>query len=232
MIIGSGQLAKVFDGFVNNETLIFASGVSNSSCINKDQFEREKMLLLKMIEKHSNKKFVYFSSCALSAPGYPKNAYYNHKKSMERILKDNQGQYYIFRLPQLFGDLINHKTLINYIYNSILQENAFTVYDHAYRYVIEMNDVRDIVNTYLKYHEAGIVIDLANPYSYRVLDIVHIFERLLNKKAKYQVIEKNDRYTLDLTQMLNFTSKHDLKLEFGSDYLLMKLKEKILSPNG
>ncbi len=43
MIVGRGQLAKCFQKYqLNDDICIFASGVSDSSCIYEKQFNREK----------------------------------------------------------------------------------------------------------------------------------------------------------------------------------------------
>lgn len=227
MIIGSGQLAKVFaKSQIKDDVCIFASGVSNSSCTDEKQFEREKNLLIDTLKNNSDKKFVYFSSCALSAPEYPKNDYYSHKAKMEDIIKEHSNNYYIFRIPQLFGDLILHKTLINFIYKAIEHNHKFNIYDEAYRYVIEINDVRKLVENYLD-NDGCITIDLANPYRYKVLDIVQIFEKLLAKKAYYEVIQKEDKYTLDLTSLEKFVKEKKIDIDFGKEYLIKKLREKL-----
>lgn len=232
MIIGSGQLAKAFQKSQSKENVcIFASGVSNSSCTDEKQFEREKNLLIDTLKNNSDKKFVYFSSCALSAKNYPKNDYYKHKANMEDIIKEYSYNYYIFRLPQLFGDLILHKTLINFIYKSIKHNHKFHIYDEAYRYVIEINDVRKLVEVYVSQDNSCITVDIANPHRYKVVDIVRVFERLLNKKANYELIEKEDQYLLDLSMMQNFIQKNSLALDFGKDYLRKKLEEKIILEN-
>jgi len=227
MIIGSGQLAKVFaKSQIQDNVCIFASGVSNSSCTDEKQFEREKNLLIDTLKSSCDKKFVYFSSCALSAIEYPKNDYYRHKANMEDIVKKYSDNYYIFRIPQLFGDLILHKTLINFIYKSIEHKDKFTVYDEAYRYVIEINDVRRLVESYLLC-KSSFTVDLANPHRYKVLDIVEIFEQLLNKKAHYEVIKKEDKYILDLTLLENFAKEKKIDIDFGEAYLMTKLREKL-----
>jgi len=227
MIIGSGQLAKVFaKSQIKDDVCIFASGVSNSNCINEKEFEREKNLLIDTLKSSCDKKFVYFSSCALSAVEYPKNDYYKHKANMENSVKEYSNSYYIFRIPQLFGDFILHKTLINFIYKSIEHKYKFTVYDEAYRYVIEINDVRRLVESYLL-TKGNSTVDLANPYRYKVLDIVKIFEQLLNKKAYYEFVQKEDKYTLDLTSLENFVKEKELDIKFGEEYLMNKLKEKL-----
>jgi nucleoside-diphosphate-sugar epimerase len=228
MIIGNGQLAKSFQNYCPSNLIIFASGVSNSECTDIGEFNREKTLLIETLIKNKNKKFVYFSSCVLSAENYNKNQYYKHKANMEKIIKQYSDNYYIFRLPQLFGDLINHKTIINFIYKSIQTDCRFNVYDNAYRYVIEINDTRKIVMAYLKHHQSCIIKDIANTHRYKVLDIVQIFENLLGKKANYNLIPKDDFYTLELSDMENFISKYNIDVQFGENYLKKKLKEKLL----
>ncbi|MBU4132588.1 MAG: hypothetical protein KKF12_17365, partial [Proteobacteria bacterium] len=75
MIIGNGQLAKIFkeDGCFFDDVVIFASGVTNSDCRDDREFNREKELLEKTLVENNAKRFVYFSSCALSAKTYEKN---------------------------------------------------------------------------------------------------------------------------------------------------------------
>lgn len=227
MIIGRGQLAQVFKDFDSDEICIFASGVSNSNCIDAHEFEREQHLLLDTLTTNKDKKFVYFSSCALSASEYPKNAYYEHKWKMEELIKAYSKKYYIFRVPQLFGALKHHKTLINFLYEAIVNEESFKVYSQAYRYVIEIGDVRKLTEAYLQHHEACVTVDLANPYRYKVTQIVEIFEKLLGKKALYELVEKEDQYTLDLSGMLEFMNQYRIETDFGEGYLTKKLTEKI-----
>ncbi len=57
--------------------------------------------------------------------------------------------------------------------------------------------------------------------------LVQIFEKLLGKKANYEIIQKEDKYILDLTSLENFIKKKEIEIDFGRDYLLKKLKEKI-----
>lgn len=229
MIIGNGQLAKIFKEDENSfdNVVIFASGVANSNCKDEKQFNREKELLETTLNENQDKRFIYFSSCALSSNEYEKNDYYKHKQNMEKIIKENSKNYLIFRIPQLFGDLILHKTLINFFYKSIEHNHKFNIFDEAYRYVIEINDVKRMVKAYLEFSTDCDVVDLANPYRYKVLDIVKVLERLLDKKATYRLIEREDKYLLDLSKMESFIGSYNIYMEFGEDYLLNKLKEKI-----
>lgn len=228
VVIGNGQLAKAFKANpLLADAVIFASGVSNSRCTDEEKFEREKVLLLNKLEQYKDKKFVYFSSCALSVEGYPKNPYYEHKQNMENLIKQNSSNYYIFRIPQLFGQLKEHKTLINFLYFAILNEERFTVFDEAYRYVIEIQDVRLLVEKYLAYAESNIIVNLANPYRYSVIEIVNILESLANKKGNYRVVSKKDGYQLNLEALEQFIELHNVKIDFARDYLKNKLQNKL-----
>jgi len=227
MIIGNGQLANTFKNSICENAVIFASGVSDSNCTDEAKFNRERQLLISTLHTHRDKKFVYFSSCALSAETYPRNKYYQHKEEMESLIRESSQNYYIFRLPQLFGHLKKHKTLVNFIYNAIVSNTAFKVYRPAYRYVIEIDDTRLLVENYLKFSEPNITIDLANSYRYNVEEIVKTFELLLGKKGIYELVEKVDVYSLDLHKLNEFVKEHSININFGPNYLGEKLKTKI-----
>jgi len=225
VILGTGQLAQAFKMSNVGHVCIFASGVSNSNCTDASQFDRERNLLKSTLEKYGEKKFVYFSSCALSAPEYQKNAYYQHKKQMEELVRLNSNNYYIFRIPQLFGKLKHHKTLINFLYESILNGDKFNIYSGAYRYVIEIEDVRKLVESYLEHHPVQLIVDLANPYRYNIMELVEIFEKLLGKKAIYEMVQKDDQYLLDLSSLENFVLENKLNIQFGHNYFENKLQK-------
>ncbi len=226
MITGSGQLAKQFKSFQNNEdVVIFASGVANSNCTDINEYEREKNLLITTLKSNKEKKFVYFSSCALSAKEYKLNDYYIHKQNMEKIIKEYSDKYYIFRIPQLFGEIKKHPTLINYLFYSIKEGKEISVYKGAYRYVIDINDVLTIVTELIKHHKGEITLDIANTYRYSIIEILEILENLAGKKARYKMIDKNDAYELDLSPLYSIISQYNIETNFGKSYLHDKLKQ-------
>lgn len=228
MVIGNGQIAKFFNDFKNNQDiLIFASGVSNSNCTNLKEFKREEDLLIDALTNHREKKFVYFSSCALSSNEYLKNEYYLHKERMENIIKKSSENYYIFRLPQVFSELKNHNTLINFLYFSILNGNSFNLYNNAYRYVIDLEDIKILIKSILNNYDFSIVMDLANPYRYSVIEIVNFIESLVNRKGNYNIIDKYDGYELNLKELIHYIEQEKLPINFSSNYLFEKLIKKI-----
>lgn len=229
MIIGSGQIAKAFLHVDTEDVLIFASGVANSKCKDKKEFIREKKLLQKNLELSNNKKFIYFSSCVLSAKDYPLNEYYLHKKNMESIIRTKSDNYYIIRLPQLIGNIFKeHNTLFNFLYHKIVNGESFFIYNNGFRYVIEVNDVRLLVTQFIYKMPPRQIIDFANPYRYTILEIVNAFEKVLNKKAHYKVIDKHDSYYLNLEAMKEFIRNFSIKIDFSEKYLEEKLEKKLI----
>lgn len=222
IIIGNGQIARLFSDYFADNICLFASGVSNSRCENSFEFDREKKLLFESIKKYPHCKFIYFSSCALSAQNYPKNQYYLHKQNMEEIIQQSVKNYYIFRLPQVFGELKRHFTLINYIYTCIKDNIEFEIYDEAYRYVIEISDIKIIVDYFLKNYSSNIVADIANPFRYKVLDLVKIIEYKSKKRGIYKIVSRSDGYFLENSNYINEAMKQ--RLQFGKDYFYNKLK--------
>jgi len=228
MIVGNGQLAQQFKSFENDEdVIIFASGVANSNCTDANEFEREKKLLLATLKNNKEKKFVYFSSCALSAKKYALNEYYIHKQNMEKIIKEHCNYYYIFRIPQLFGEIKKHPTLINYLFYSIKEDKKITIYKGAFRYLIDIEDVYTIVTEVIKHHKGEITLDIANTYRYSIVEILEILEKLAGKKAHYKMIDKDDAYELDLSPLNNIIFQYNIEINFSKSYLHDKLQQRI-----
>lgn len=227
MIVGNGQLARAFKEHDEKDFCIFASGVSNSKCIEISEFTREKELLIKTLIENNNTKIIYFSSCALSAKNYQKNAYYSHKAEMENIIKNKSKSYFIFRLPQLFGNLFEHKTLINYLYFSILKEEEFSIYDNASRYLIEIGDVVQVVLNVVRNVKPRFIMDIANPYAYSIFEIVKTLEKLIGKDANYNIIKKTDKYILNLDNQKRIIKDLNINIDYSPDYLFKKLNRKL-----
>jgi UDP-2-acetamido-2,6-beta-L-arabino-hexul-4-ose reductase len=228
MVIGSGQLASSFCSLAHSkEVIIFASGVSNSNTNDHALFLRERELLLETLLRYKGCVIVYFSSCALSAKGYYLNAYYQHKRAMESLILSHSQHYYIFRLPQLFGDLKEHSTLINFFYYAIKDQQHFTLYSDAYRYVIDIDDTVYLVKKYLLHHSPKLVVDLANSHKYRVKEIVEILESLLDKRGDYDEVSYSDDYHLNLEPLHHFMNRLGVNLGFGVSYLEERLQKRV-----
>jgi UDP-2-acetamido-2,6-beta-L-arabino-hexul-4-ose reductase len=115
MVIGNGSLATVFfDEFnSNDEILIFASGVSDSTENKEENFNREKNLLSETIKNNYEKKIVYFSSIFV---GFKETKYYSHKLEMENLISTTCKNFLIIRLPQVVGEKGNKKKYCKFFY--------------------------------------------------------------------------------------------------------------------
>lgn len=145
MIIGKGLIAEAFkkeEGLYKNY-IIFASGVSNSSENNLDNFKREKDLVIKTIQENPNLTFVYFSSVLV---GVIDNGYYNHKFDIENTIKEEAKNYIIFRIPQVVGKTGNKNNLINFITDLVRNNQSVICYRNVYRSLLDIDDLTNIVS--------------------------------------------------------------------------------------
>ena len=129
-IIGRGDIASALTDDVLK--IFFASGVSNSLCTNWYEFQREKDLLLKQ-NKFSH--LVYFSTLSIY---YADTPYTQHKKLMERLVKDNFAVSTIVRIGNItWGN--NPNTIINHFKAKIKLGEPVELKD-GYRYFIDKNE--------------------------------------------------------------------------------------------
>jgi len=184
MIVGNGLLAKTFSKYATSEDIIiFASGVSDSDETKEENFDREKQLLLDTIKENPNSLIVYFSSCDVIYSDIIKKPYYEHKLEMENIIQ-KLSKYYIFRLPQVIGKSCNKKSLINYFIDSIQEYKAFIVFEKAYKNIIAIQEVYNMIDYLLENKiMTNQITNIINDNYYSVLEIINILERLIGKKA-------------------------------------------------
>jgi nucleoside-diphosphate-sugar epimerase len=177
MIIGSGLIAKNLQVIDRNDILFFASGVSNSMCDEKNEYERELNLLKKSID--INKKLIYFSSI----DQYIVNQHYlDHKKEIEDFIKKNTNDFIIMKIPQLIGKNGNPSNFINYLYSNIKNSIEFDIF-LTKRSLLDVEDLVYILNFLIKKNFKG-TFDLNYIELMSVNDFVKILEDIIGKKAK------------------------------------------------
>jgi hypothetical protein len=217
MIIGNGLIAKAFhENYANNDdVLIFASGVSNSSNTDPKEFIREKTLLESILLEQ--KKIVYFSTCSIEDPSLENSLYILHKLQMEHLVK-GVNDYLIFRLPQLAGKTHNQNTLLNFLYRKIINQEFFEIYAKASRNIVDIDDIKSIASYIIDANQTKNNIEnLAQPIYINVIELVNLFENILGKKALYKRADKGSVYKVKNTLMLEVANK--LNINFNSDYL-------------
>lgn len=131
MILGNGDIGNAL---IDREGVIFfASGVSNSSCEDSEQFNREKTLLL---DQPKNLCLFYFSTISIF---YKDSPYVSHKKRMESIIRSNWNNYNIIRIGNIdFGT--NPNTFINFLRNKKAKGEPYELLDE-YRYIISADEL-------------------------------------------------------------------------------------------
>lgn len=132
MIIGRGNIASAIVD--RKDVIFFASGVSDSRCVDRDEFMREVNLLAQYAPDHTydHSMLVYFSSIAVNFDSSP---YIVHKIRMESLVKRWFPNYYIMRIGNIAWDT-NPNTFLNYINGRRAKGLSVDIKDE-YRYVID-----------------------------------------------------------------------------------------------
>jgi len=224
MIIGNGMLAKAFSYYQNSkDILIFASGVANSSESNSDQFLREERKILNAIRDHKDKFLVYFSTCSVEDKDVFQSPYVLHKLKIEQIITRTHEKFLICRLPQVVGKSANRTTLVNYLYDAIVNGTHFIVWKNAVRYLIDVDDVVKIVSFIVdnKLFYKKILNVAALRYS--VLDIVRCLEKISGKQAHCELVEKGTPFEIDISEITDIV--RELNMHFNEHYLEHILKK-------
>lgn len=220
MITGSGLLAQAFAYTFSHrdDVCIYAAGVSNSSCIDVREFERERQLLSKTLEqtKHVD-VFVYFGTCSVDDPEARNTPYVQHKLAMEQLVVAHP-RHLILRLPQVAGNTPNPHTLLNFLYARISRSEAFNLWKNAKRNIIDINDAAAIADQLIGNDSVrNVTVNIANQISYSIINIVGAMERAVGKHAIYYLVERGSEYIIDTSAILSVLESAGVG--FGSDYL-------------
>lgn len=199
MIIGNGLLARAFAPHcaANPDLVVFASGVSNSRETDPEAFARERRMLETVLDQQ--KKLVYFSSCSIADPDQADAPYVLHKRAQEALIAERAARYAIYRLPQVVGRIDNPHTLTNYLYQTIASGDVFHVWTKARRNLIDVDDVAAIGARLLERGDAdNRVTNIACPFPVAILDLVRIFESVMDRRAYFDLIESGGSYDIDV----------------------------------
>jgi hypothetical protein len=128
MIIGRGSIAQ---SIIDNDLLVFlASGVSNSSCTDENEYDREWKLIKSIgYDKH----IVYFSNLAIY---YKNDRYTKHKIEVEEFIRTNFKAYTIVRI-EVCTWVQTPTTILNYFRN-LKKQGKEPVIQNTTRYVLSL----------------------------------------------------------------------------------------------
>jgi hypothetical protein len=130
MIVGNGSIARVLKD--RKDLIFFASGVSDSSCIDEKEYEREFNLLKTIpIDQH----IVYFSNLGIY---YKKDRYTQHKINIEEYIRNKYKSYTIVRI-EVCEWVTTPNTILN-VFKKQLSQGTEPVIQDTTRYILSLNE--------------------------------------------------------------------------------------------
>ncbi len=225
MVVGLGMIATRFQNYINDDRfIVFASGVSNSSTKNYNDFDREKQLLIQTKNAYADKRFVYFSTCSIYDESLLYSPYVQHKLQMESLVAKHKGGFTIFRVSNPVGFTENKHTLLNFFINAVKNKQPFTVFNPAERNLIDIDDMFAVCNYILQQNLfINSTVNIANPNNYSILYIIKHIESYFVKEAVFTTISKRSVPVIDTSLIQPFFST--LGIQFSSGYLLQMLQK-------
>ena len=228
MIIGNGLLAKAFKELYkeNNEIIIFASGVSNSSETEPQQFNKEIYLLENSLKL--KKKIIYFSSTSVLCDPQQYSPYQKHKKKIESLLEFYDS--IIIRLPQILGFNQNKLNLLPYLYYCIGNQIKFPLYINQKKNILDIEDVLKITDFIIKNNfKKKKIYNVINTTYYSVYEIVREIEDLLSAKGIFYVSEKEDIHKKIIPDQFYLNILETIGVNFDDKYLSRVIKKYLFS---
>ncbi len=203
MVIGNGMIAKKFIDYIDKEHfVIFASGISNSKSRSQSEYRRELDLLAETAKTYPAATLVYFSTTSIYDLSESESDYVRHKTHIEAYLAANAVKYLIVRASNLVGRSVNPNTVLNFFVHHIANGINFDLWVNASRNLLDVDDFHIIVDHVLQNGLfTNTVVNIANPVTYGVTDIVKGIEAFFGKKACYIPIQKGSHYEIDLADI-------------------------------
>tara|TARA_B100001093_G_scaffold408770_1_gene397683 strand:- start:985 stop:1677 length:693 start_codon:yes stop_codon:yes gene_type:complete len=189
-IIGSGFIAVKFRKYLKfikkNKVIIYAAGISNSLEINKKNLERE-IQKFKDFNRKNKKKIIYISTYSINDNSRNNNLYVKNKIKIENIIKKNNGEYIVIRLPEIIGKTKNLNTLTNFFHNNIVNNKPFKVFKNSHRNLLDIDDaIKNCIKIIRINKNKNKMINLLNKKFNTPLQVVNNLEKILQKKGIYK----------------------------------------------
>lgn len=204
--------------------VIFASGVAHSKDTNQNAFRREEDLFRSCLTQYKNSFFVYFSTCSMYDPQQSETPYVIHKLHMEKVLEECGGDYLICRVSNVVGHTENRLTVFNFLVDSIRCGNNFALWRNAIRNLIDVDDVVVLVD-YIISNKCSFprIVNIANPNSYAVTELVDKMETYFGCKGHYSTIDAGLKFEIDVSTVSLLCEK--LALDFQGPYIQRLLRK-------
>ena len=226
MIIGRGLLANALKEIDDDNYLFYANGISNSvlESIPRNNFEIKE--IEDMARQHEGKTFIYFSTSQVNSKLNHHRAYVKHKLFLEELITRQFPNYLIIRTSNLVGyNPWNEHTLFNYLYHAITVNKQITVNPVLTRNFLDAAHFALLLAYYLKHGDKNKIVEIVNPNSYTMQQIVNEFEQFFSKPFNLQnVYEANDFALFELNTGLTLQLMKECGLSFD-DHIQSLLKK-------
>jgi len=203
-------------------TIIFLSTFGRFPEDNYDVYNKNVTMitnLLNSIDINLIEQFIFFSStCLYGRP--PKilpitevnecipNGYYGLSKFVSESLIKLQltCPVSIIRIPGVYGKLDQNKSIISHFINNIINSEPITIYDKGLvlRDYVFIDDIIEVVNHIINL-KCEVTINIATGKSIKLIDLVVLIEKKLNKKANISFINTSHKQfdmTFDITKLI------------------------------
>ena len=185
-IIGRGLIASSLRRYesLHPDTIAFATGVSDSSCVVATEYDRETSMLLDVLDEASRDdlRVVYFSGGgAIYGWGpepvgeagalRPTTAYGRHQIAAEAIVASTPGRHVIVRVPNVIGPTGHQHQLIPALVRQVV-DGRVTVFRGAARDLIDVDDMAAVLMELLDCVKEPVTVNLATGWSIPVEEIV------------------------------------------------------------
>ncbi len=207
MVVGNGMIARRFGDFAGrSDVVIFASGVSNSKETRPEPFARERQLVEQTLRQTTGDLFVYFSTASVKDPTEQGSPYVTHKLELEQLISERAANHLLVRASNVVGGPGNPHTVLNFFVDRIHRHEPFTIWQHANRNLIDLDDMYRVVTHCIADPTTwNHTILAANPHSVSPLALVQAIEAHTGQRAQYELVDKGVPFTLsadDLSDQL------------------------------
>lgn len=227
-IVGRGLIGSAFiaSRIEDEDLVLIASGVSNSSEVCLSAFQRERQVIERCLNEGDFKTVFFISSCSVRQKNT--TPYVRHKLAMEELVMNSGIDYYIFRLPQVVGQARNN-TLVSYFLDSILSGVPIRLNISAKRYLIAVSDVVRVADmVYKTSSKKNIIIDVAPKFSISALDIYSEIMKIVGVNSiNVTLITAQDFYAVDTSLLESIILPGDDL--FNEDYSYAVLRREVPS---
>lgn len=204
MVIGNGLIAKALKEKFERQSnvCVLASGVSNSTSLNEEEYLREINLLSDCLNRFSGSVFVYFSTVSIFDPSLKSAAYIQHKLFVESLLEKSNENCLVLRLPIIVSAFNNEQQLIGFLKSKIESNTTFNVFGKATRYFLDISELPTVVESCMLYFQKNklqnfLTINICKSTPILVSKLVEILQDVLGKKVLYSVIDKGESYQVN-----------------------------------